>query len=237
MSKKKLSENIAKSIEDKILKGTYQSKLPGQQHLADQFNVSRVTLSKALDILAAKGLISKVNGHPAVINRNCFDRYLTLDSVKYHFGLQNKLGNFTSISSHVISFSTRTPTEKERLKLHINEDDLVYDIIRQRLIQNNPFRLEYTIMPVKIIPHLTIDVLNDSIYSFIEQKLNLKIGKANRVISADIPDAYDQKYLNCTHNEPVLRVEQVVFLDNGIPFEFSESRARYDKEQIIADNV
>jgi len=237
MRKEKLSENIAKSIENQILNGTYQSKLPGQQHLADKFNVSRVTLSKALDILAAKGLISKINGHPATINRNCFDRYLTLDSVKYHFGLQNKLGDFTSIRSHIISFSTRTPTEREQFKLHINENDLVYDIIRQRLIQNEPFRLEYTIMPVKIIPHLTIDVLNDSIYSFIEQKLNLKIGKANRVISADIPDAYDQKYLNCTHNEPVLRVEQVVFLDNDIPFEFSESRARYDKEQIIADNV
>lgn len=237
MRKEKLSENIAKSIENQILNGTYQSKLPGQQHLADKFNVSRVTLSKALDILAAKGLISKINGHPAIINRNCFDRYLTLDSVKYHFGLQNKLGDFTSIRSHIISFSTRTPTEREQFKLHINENDLVYDIIRQRLIQNEPFRLEYTIMPVKIIPHLTIDVLNDSIYSFIEQKLNLKIGKANRVISADIPDAYDQKYLNCTHNEPVLRVEQVVFLDNDIPFEFSESRARYDKEQIIADNV
>lgn len=237
MRKEKLSENIAKSIENQILNGTYQSKLPGQQHLADKFNVSRVTLSKALDILAAKGLISKINGHPAIINRNCFDRYLTLDSVKYHFGLQNKLGDFTSIRSHIISFSTRTPTEREQFKLHINENDLVYDIIRQRLIQNEPFRLEYTIMPMKIIPHLTIDVLNDSIYSFIEQKLNLKIGKANRVISADIPDAYDQKYLNCTHNEPVLRVEQVVFLDNDIPFEFSESRARYDKEQIIADNV
>lgn len=237
MRKEKLLENIAKSIEDKILNGTYQSKLPGQQHLADQFNVSRVTLSKALDILAAKGLISKVNGHPAVINRNCFDRYLTLDSVKYHFGLQNKLGNFTSISSHVISFSTRTPTEKEQLKLHINEDDLVYDIIRQRLIRNEPFRLEYTIMPIKVIPDLSLDVLNNSIYSFIEQKLNLKIGKANRVISADIPDAYDQKYLNCTHNEPVLKVEQVVFLEDDTPFEFSESRARYDKEQIIANNV
>lgn len=237
MRKEKLSENIAKSIENQILNGTYQSKLPGQQHLADKFNVSRVTLSKALDILAAKGLISKINGHPAIINRNCFDRYLTLDSVKYHFGLQNKLGDFTSIHSHIISFSTRTPTEKEQLKLHINENDLVYDIIRQRLIQNKPFRLEYTIMPVKTIPHLTIDVLNDSIYSFIEQKLNLKIGKANRVISADIPDAYDQKYLNCTHGEPVLKVEQVVFLEDGTPFEFSESRARYDKEQIIADNV
>lgn len=237
MSKEKLSENIAKSIEKQILNGTYQSKLPSQQHLANQFNVSRVTLSKALDILATKGLISKINGHPAVINQNCFDRYLTLDSVKYHLGLQNKLGNFASINSHIISFSTRTPTEKEQLRLHLNENDLVYDIIRQRLLQDRPFRLEYTIMPIKIIPNLTIDVLNDSIYSFIEKKLNLKIGKANRIISADIPDAYDQKYLNCIHNEPVLKVEQVVFLESGIPFEFSESRARYDKEQIIANNV
>lgn len=237
MRREKLSENIAKSIENEILNGTYQSKLPGQQYLANQFNVSRVTLSKALNILAAKGLISKINGHPAIINQNYFDRYLTLDSVKSHFGLKNKLGNFTSIHSNIISFSTRHPTDNEQLKLDLDAKDLVYDIIRQRLIQDVPFRLEYTIMPIKIIPNLTIDVLNDSIYSFIEKKLKLKIGKANRIISADIPDAYDQKYLSCIHNEPVLKVEQVVFLENGIPFELSESRARYDKEQIIANNI
>ena len=45
MRKEKLSENIAKSIENQILNGTYQSKLPGQQYLADKFNVSRVTHS------------------------------------------------------------------------------------------------------------------------------------------------------------------------------------------------
>lgn len=237
MKRNLLTHEIARKIEDDILNGKYQTTLPRQQELADKYHVSRVTLGKALDLLVAKGMITKVTGHPATIREDYFKRYLTLDSVEYHFGLKSKIGNLISIKSHIISFSKRKPTDEECQKLQIAPNDFVYDIIRQRLIQNEPFRLEYTVMPVTVIPGLTEKVLNNSIYSFIENDLHLKIGKANRIISADTPDAYDKKYLNCTQNEPILKVEQVVFLENGIPFEFSESRARYDKETIIANNV
>ncbi len=42
------------------------------------------------------------------------------------------------------------------------------------------------------------------------------------------PDDYDQKYLNCSVSDPVLQVEQAVYLENGRPIEYSRSRNRFD---------
>ncbi len=65
----------------------------------------------------------------------------------------------------------------------------------------------------------------------------LKFGPANRRIRAGKPDLYDQKYLDCKEDDPVLEVEQVAFLSDMCPFEFSQTRHRYDKGEFYVNNL
>ncbi|MCZ3393889.1 UTRA domain-containing protein, partial [Enterococcus faecium] len=60
---------------------------------------------------------------------------------------------------------------------------------------------------------------------------------AYRKISADKPNNMDQKYLKCDLTEPVLQVQQTVFLQNGEPFEFSTTRHRFDMGSITTINM
>ena len=48
---------------------------------------------------------------------------------------------------------------------------------------------------------------------------------------------YDQKYLDCKEDDPVLEVEQVAFLSDMRPFEFSQTRHRYDKGEFYVNNL
>ena len=64
-------------------------------------------------------------------------------------------------------------------------------------------------------------MLEKSIYHHILNTLRLKFGPANRRIRAGKPDLYDQKYLDCKEDDPVLEVEQAAFLSDMRPFEFS----------------
>ena len=57
----------------------------------------------------------------------------------------------------------------------------------------------------------------------------MKIGGSHRKIRADKPNDLDQQYLQCKVDDPVLEMEQVAYLNTGIPFEYSFSRHRYDK--------
>ena len=65
----KLYERIADFINEKIISGEYSAgeKLPTEQALAKMFNVSRITSKRALDELAAKGVISRSQGRGSFV--------------------------------------------------------------------------------------------------------------------------------------------------------------------------
>jgi len=58
--------------------------------------------------------------------------------------------------------------------------------------------------------------------------LKLKIGAADRTIFACKPSDDDIQYLESQKDDPILRVVQVVFLDDGTPFESSTSDHPYN---------
>ncbi|MDU3722388.1 MAG: UTRA domain-containing protein [Clostridium celatum] len=52
---------------------------------------------------------------------------------------------------------------------------------------------------------------------------------AHRTIRAVSANEEERKYLEIEKYSPLLEVEQIAFLDNGIPFEYSKSHHRNDK--------
>ena len=85
-------------------------------------------------------------------------------------------------------------------------------------------------MPIDEIPNLKMTHLNTSIYSYIEHDLGLKIANAHRVIRAVLPTAKECKRLNIENDEPMLEVEQIGYLDDGRPFEYSIARHAHGYE-------
>lgn len=222
-------QEIASDIEKDIIEKKYTKQLPEQFELAQKYNTSRVTIVHALKILQDKKLIRTVKGHGTfVTNKSIPDIFLN-SGVNEHNGFTRHVNSAFQLTSHVIAFNIRKPSASECKALNLNQNDDVYDIIRQRVLDGKPAKLEYTIMPVKCIPGITVDILHKSIYSYIQNDLGLKIGKDNRVITAEKSDAYDMKYLDCMRDDPVLCIQQKVFLADGRPFELSETRNRYDR--------
>lgn len=228
---------IANKIEQDILMHKYRKQLPYIDKLAKIYDTSKVTIVKSLRLLQYKSIVKPIRGHGTLILAEKEIELLKKDNATEHIGFTERIKNNKLLSSHIVSFDVREPTEKESLALKIGKSDLVYDIIRQRLLNNFPVKLEYTVMPVKVIPGVTDVVLHQSIYSYIENKLQLKIDKANRTFRAEKSDAYDQLYLKCDTNDPVFEVEQIAFLANGVPFEYSQTRNRYDQGELTLNQV
>lgn len=215
---------IANDIRNKINNNEYKSGelLPKHIELAKTYDTSRVTISKALAILKLEELVYTKKGIGTFVNEP-----YTIYDTKF-IGFTTKMKGSKKPKSKIISFDVRFPNEIEQKKLHLSKDEPVYDIIRLRL-KDEPLLLEYTIMPIKVIPGITESILLKSIYQYIQNVLNFEVGASTRVIRADRPDAYDQKFLNCSVYDPVLEIDQVVYLSDGRPFEYSQTRRRYDK--------
>jgi len=59
---------------------------------------------------------------------------------------------------------------------------------------------------------------------------------SHRIIRACKSEKLDQEHLECLPDDPILEVEHVGFLNNGVPFEYSFSRHRYDKFEVTTVN-
>src|SRR5699024_8467871 len=221
-------EMIAGKIRQRIREEVYpvDSLIPDQVSLAKEFKVSRMTVKKAMDILELEGLILRKRGAGTFVKKTALSEGLTASIMEYE-GLTKQLAN-QEAKSQVISFKLHFPNELIQEKLMLDKHDPIYKIIRLRVVDDAPYILEHTIMNANLIPGINEDILHQSIYDYIHKELNLQFGGAHRIIQADKASEYDQKYLNCDEHDPILEIEQVVYLEDGTPFEYSRSRNKYN---------
>ncbi|WP_390405622.1 GntR family transcriptional regulator [Lacticaseibacillus jixiensis] len=215
---------IASEIRDRIKANIYPPKslIPDQNTLAKEFGVSRMTIKKALDGLATEGLIYKQSGLGTYVLGDV-SVHASDSPVERFDGLTRQEGK-GHVTSQVLKFDVSLPDPYVQAKLDAAADEPVYVIDRLRLVDNVPRVLEHTIFPLKLVPGLTHDILLGSIYDYINNDLNLKFGGALRRINATAAGEMEVKHLNATAGEPVLEVEQVIWLTTGENVEYSTSR-------------
>ncbi|MBP2057355.1 GntR family transcriptional regulator [Lactobacillus colini] len=225
---------IARIIQNRIKDGTYQAQepLPDQEALAQELGVSRLTVKKALDGLERKGLLYKQSGLGTFVLGDIPIQTDHDTSASVFSGLQEEIGE-EKITSDIIKFAIEFPSEQVQKNLRLKSSDPVYEVLRLRRLEANPFVLEHTYMPVKLVPNLDETVLKGSIYHYIHHNLGLKFGTAYRKIRASKATAWDKKYLEAKQDDPILELEQIIWLTNGHPIEYSTSRNRFDTRNYV----
>lgn len=223
-------EEIAEDLRAKILNGKYNpnEQLPLEKEMCEYYGVSRITIKKAVDELVAQGLVIKRRGSGTFVKALDNEDVQELSLAKQFEGF-SETNKDKRVASKVIKFEVIHPTEEIATKLKITCDDFVYYIIRARYADDEPYVIEYTYMPISLIAGIKNEVLLNSIYTYIQKKLKLKIKSAHRIIRAILPNELEQEWLKIDGNFPILEVEQVGFLDNGQPFEYSKSHHRSDR--------
>ncbi|WP_125607806.1 GntR family transcriptional regulator [Lapidilactobacillus bayanensis] len=223
--------DIAQNIRHEIKSGVYApgTSLPDQKSMAANFHTSRMTLQKALDLLKTEGYLYSQQGAGTFVKYNA-DSLVNMDiGVDQYVGTTELLGPKHKVDSRIVSFNLRYPTEIEQEKLALSATQVIYDIVRARWVDDEPYALEYTKMPVELIPNIDETVLKQSIYQYIENTLGLQIGSAFRRIEARRSTLEDIKQLNILPEDPVLVVTNIVYLADGRPFEYSKTHQRSDK--------
>ena len=222
-------EEIAGDIRKGILEGRYtlNEQLPLEREMCEYYNVSRITIKKAVDELVNEGIVIKRRGSGTFVK--AFDSDVERFSMSKQFSGFSESNKNRKVESKVLKFEVIHPSEEIAIKLKMTCDDFVYHIIRVRYSDSEPVVVEYTYMPIGVIPGIKNDVLYKSIYSYIENDLKLKIKSAHKTIRAILPSELEAENLSIDASDPILEVEQTGFLDDGQPFEYSISHHRGDK--------
>lgn len=215
---------IANEIRSLIVDGIYpsNSKLPLEKELQEQYNVSRITVKKAYDILVEEGLVIKQRGNGTFVKNLSTQSTIDLARTRQFLGYSATNAN-KNVQTDVILFEVVQPNEEVQSKLQITHDEWVYHFTRVRSIEGNQQAMEYTYMPMSTIPGITLDILKHSIYDYIENTLKLKIKSAHRILSARHPKEEEATYLHLQLEDVVMNIEEITFLDNGQPFSYTNT--------------
>ena len=138
-----------------------------------------------------------------------------------------RLGN--DVSTEVVELS-QIPLEGALLEhIHAEPGSLITRIKRVRRIDGKRVILDINHFVSEVIPGLSLDIAEQSIYAHIEQTLQLQIAYAQRTIEAVPRSKDDQLHLDLDGQSHVIVVSNQTFLQDGRQFEYTESRHTLDK--------
>ncbi|MEH7883467.1 GntR family transcriptional regulator [Bacillus sp. JJ1609] len=203
--------------------------IPSERVYADMFQISRMTIRQALTNLVNDGYLYRQKGRGTFVNKKKVEQRLQgLTS----FTEDMRERGFTP-GSKLISFEIIPAGREIADRLKLNENTPVYEIKRVRLADNVPMALETTYLPANLVKGLTEDIINQSLYQYIEEKLNLVIHEATQQIEASNAKDQELRLLEIEKGSPVLLILRTSTLKDGTPFEFVKSAYRADRYKFV----
>ncbi|MBN3346222.1 trehalose operon repressor [Clostridium botulinum] len=223
---------IYNEISNKIENNKIQSgeKLSSENEMMKEYNVSRDTIRKALNLLESNGYIQKVKGKGSfVLDINKFDFPVSgLTSFKE---LSTKMG--IKSNTLVKELNIMKPDNFLMKQLNLSKNDDVWKVIRVREIDNKKIILDKDFFNKKYVPLLTKDICENSIYEYLENELGLKISFAKKEITVQQATQEDKSYLDFENYNMIVVVKNYIYLDDMSLFQYTESRHRPDKFKFV----
>ncbi|UII55426.1 GntR family transcriptional regulator [Cytobacillus spongiae] len=222
-----LEEHLRAQIENGSLE--VDEAIPSERELAETFQISRMTVRQAINNLVTEGLLYRQKGKGTFVNKKKVEQKLQgLTSFT-----EDMLERGMKPSSKLISFEIIPADKQVAQALNLNENTPIYEIKRVRLADQLPMALETTFLPANLVKGLTEDIINQSLYQYIEHHLGLIINEASQEIEASTPKETEMKLLEIESSAPVLFIKRVSYLQDGTPFELVKSSYRADRYKFV----
>ncbi|MDU2491029.1 MAG: UTRA domain-containing protein [Clostridium celatum] len=222
---KSIYEKLRKDIKNDVYKDSMM--LPTEMELIKEFSCSRNTVRRAIDELSREGLVKSVKGKGVIIleNRNSIEFSISsLSGLKEQSIRDNK--TFTTSVAH---FSKILINEELSEKTSLKEGTEAYHLHRIRYVGNEAMILDINYFDIDVVKDLTVEIAQDSIYEYIESKLNTKILTSRKVIVVEKATELDKRFLDLASYDCVAVIRNYVYIHSGKLFEYTESRHRPDK--------
>ncbi|MCL2565051.1 MAG: GntR family transcriptional regulator [Defluviitaleaceae bacterium] len=219
-------EQIAETLKREIADGKYvkHGYIGTQKELVSRFNVSLITVKKAVEVLVKEDAVYSKQGKGIFIKKPAISDKL------------NKLTGITNIMQSMNIF----PTVKVRNIVQIPTPDYFNDEVKKELGENCLLieRLHFNdkqviayakiYMPTKYGTKFTIDDFqNNTIYQLYQNRLGVKLGKGIQNIRALPSEAWSSEALNIAPCTPLLFVERFSYDINGKLIEAMEMFYEY----------
>ncbi|MDQ0252725.1 GntR family transcriptional regulator [Evansella vedderi] len=202
-------------------------KIPSENELMSQYEVSRNTAKKAIEELVQDGILYRVQGKGTFVSKPKLEQSLT-NFYSFSKVLKEKGMN---PSDTLLNIENVFPTSKMKEALELSDGESVIEIKRLRSANKEPFILESSFLPSKFIKD--IHVLNRigtiSLYDLLDEEFNITVSRAKEAFEPVLIRDNESNYLETEVGKPALLIERIAYTDKGVPIEFCKSIVRGDR--------
>ena len=227
-------DNVKQSIDD----GTYayQSYLPSETELTQLFDCSRMTVRRAISMLAADGYVLPQQGKGMRVIRNISDEKSrggggleTFKEIATSRGFELKTVTTVFellVCSKALSKITGFPEGCELTRAK-----------RIRYANGHAVCSDDSYYLSSQVPGLTPEIVNDSIYRYLEEDLGIKIATGKRDVTIEHPTPEDARVLDLDDFNALAVIRGQTYNADGILMEYTEYPGLYNIDFKIFANV
>jgi GntR family transcriptional regulator len=201
--------------------------IPPERALAEQLNVSRVTVRRAIDELVEQGLLVRRHGAGTFLHTRVEKQFAKLSSFSEDMVARGRVP-----SSRWISRAEGAVTPNEALSLGLSPGSSVLRFVRARYADGDSMALERS-----TIARFALDSVNDvedSLYTALENSGNRPV-RALQKLRAVLFDPATAEILDIQPGTPGLLIERRGYLADGRAVEMTESWYRGDSYDFVAE--
>ncbi|OJH20722.1 GntR family transcriptional regulator [Heyndrickxia sp. FSL K6-6286] len=223
-----LYHQVKDYLEEKIISGEWEPgfQLPTEKELSSQFQVSSITVKRAIHDLVNKGVLYRQRAKGTFVSKREDKDIYQLVS------LRNEADESKHHPHKSLSFKEEEAGVKIGKMLDINAKEKVYKIHRLKIEEETPVGIEYTYIPSSLFPGLTETMIEDDLfYNVFTNKYGLKLEKAKIFFSTIIADEYEAALLNIPKGEQLFVLERFTHTEDQQIIEYSRFIIRQEKSR------
>jgi GntR family transcriptional regulator len=221
-------EQISDWLREKITSGEYEvdDRLPSEKQLGDRFDVSRVTVRRALQTLEHEGYIYRRQGLGSFVkqrrNRQGLVQLTDFAQDMAQAGLE--------ASSRVVHHAPETPPPSVASPLGTDPETTVLRLDRVRLGDGEPIAFDRTWLPVFYAQLLDgHDLEHETIYSILEETYEVPVLRGFYRITADRADDAVADALAVDPGHPLIVIERLSLTEGDKPVYFQRRHYHSDR--------
>lgn len=221
-----LYHQVYSVLRNRVIAGEYRkdAPIPGEHELARDFDVSRVTVRKALDVLEREGLVRRVHGSGTFANPlPSFEPYASLRGYR---DMSDWIMRSTRI--RMLDFAYVEPPAEVRKALRLPEGALAQHAVRVRSLQGTPVFHLTGYVPEDIGRSWSRTDMRVTPMTELLRRAGIVFSAAEQIVTAVLAQPREAQALEIAIGSPLISIKWVISDQTGRPVYHNVCLARPD---------
>lgn len=225
-NREKLYIQLTRILLEEINSGRWQpgQRIPTEEELCKEYNVSKITVRQAIHNLASEGYLLKLQGKGTFVTGLLSEGCLAMRTLF----TEEMFGKEVKVEKKILSRGAEMPPSDAGG--YLKTDDRIYHVLSKRLVNGEPVSLEESFIPYRLVPDMEkLDFSSRSLYSILQEKGIKKIFKVMQTIEISQARAENAKHLDIRAGVPVLVVHRLLLSSDNTPVAYTRFLGRSDR--------